>query len=81
MCEDLLTAHGAKQSWHAHYYNDAADGVAGVAIGETSGTLYAGQSMEFFFGLYSDCGTPAVHDLVLIVGPYNTLWIGYSGCG
>jgi len=81
VCSDLLTANGAKQSWHAYYYSNSAQEVQGVNIGETTGTLSAGQSMQFFFGLYNGCADFPVHDLIKIVGPYNTVWIGYSGCG
>jgi hypothetical protein len=79
VCTDILTAYGAKQTWHAYYYSGPS--ATGVNIGETSGTLYPGQSLVFFFGLKSTCSSYYQPLIVKIVGPYNTVEIGYSGCG
>jgi hypothetical protein len=35
ICTDVLTAVGAKQTWHAYYYSSS--GPRGVNLGETSG--------------------------------------------
>ena len=85
VCTDVLTAVGAKQTWHAHYYSNKGLGSDGININETSGTLYAGQSLQFFFGIditFSTGCPPAYNpEIVKIVGPYNSVEIGYSGCG
>jgi hypothetical protein len=79
VCTDILTAVGAKQTWHAYYYSGTS--ATGVNIGEKSGTLYPGQSLVFFFGLKSKCSSYYQPLIVKIVGPYNSVEIGYSGCG
>jgi hypothetical protein len=79
ICTDVLTAVGAKQTWHAYYYSSS--GPRGVNLGETSGILYAGQTLTFIFGLAGPCVYHYVPLIVKIVGPYNTVEIGYSGCG
>ena len=81
VCTDVLTAAGAKQTWHAYYYVSHTLGSGGVNINETSGTLSAGQSLQFFFGLQNGCASPYNPEIVKIVGPSNSVEIGYSGCG
>lgn len=81
VCTDVLTAVGAKQTWHAYYYASASLDSGGININETSGTLYAGQSLQFFFGLEAGCAVGYNPEIVKIVGPSNTVMIGYSGCG
>jgi hypothetical protein len=89
ICTDLLTAHNAKIAWHARYYayNDSYGNIAGVNINATSGVLYPGQSIEFFFGLWG--GYYEYNpDVVSITGVdvatgkvTNTVEIGYAGEG
>lgn len=81
VCTDVLTAVGAKQTWHAFYHFSTRAGIGGVNINETSGTLNAGESMQFVFGLNPYCKPAYAGNVVSIEGPYNTVFIGYSGCG
>jgi hypothetical protein len=81
VCSDVLSAAGAKQTWHAYYYFSGKLDSGGVNINETSGTLYAGQSLQFIFGLQYGCAVPYNPDIVKIVGPDNTVEIGFGGCG
>ncbi len=81
VCSDVLTAVGAKQSWHAYYYKSSSLDSGGININETSGTLYSGQSLQFIFGIEFGCAVPYNPEIVKIVGPSNTVEIGYGGCG
>jgi hypothetical protein len=81
VCTDVLTASGKTQTWHAYYYFSHSLDSGAVNINETSGTLYAGQSIQFFFGLQSSCASMYNPEIVKIVGPSNSVEIGYSGCG
>jgi len=81
VCTDVLTAVGVKQTWHAYYYVSGKLDSGGINLNETSGTLYAGQSVQFFFGLENGCADPYNPEIVKITGPYNSVEIGYSGCG
>jgi len=81
VCLDVLTAIGVRQDWKAYYFHNDVDGLGAVSLGETQGTLYPGQSLDFFFGLWNSCYTAYYPVLVEIVGPYNNVDISFSGCG
>jgi hypothetical protein len=81
VCSDVLTAVGAKQSWTAHYYVSSSLDSGAYNINETSGTLYAGQSMQFIFGINYGCAVGYNPEIVKIVGPSNSVEIGFGGCG
>ncbi|MGI0131235.1 MAG: hypothetical protein ACREEC_13970, partial [Thermoplasmata archaeon] len=81
VCTDVLTAVGANQAWHAYYYVSSRLGSGAININETSGTLHAGQSLQFFFGIENGCAVGYNPEIVKIVGPHNSVEIGYSGCG
>ena len=81
VCSDVLTASGAKQTWHAYYYISSSLDSGGININETSGTLYAGQSLQFIFGIEYGCAVGYNPEIVKIVGPSNSVEIGYGGCG
>jgi hypothetical protein len=81
VCSDVLTAVGAKQTWHAHYYVSSSLGSGAININETSGTLYAGQSMQFIFGIEYGCAVGYNPDILTIVGPSSSVEIGFGGCG
>jgi hypothetical protein len=70
-CHEVLTGKGAKQSWHLVYSSDA------VAMNQTTGTIYPGQSEVIWFA-YHDNGVCSVYqsDFVKVVGPHNTVVIG-----
>jgi hypothetical protein len=81
VCSDVLKAVGAKQTWHAHYYISSSLDSGAININETTGTLYAGQSMQFIFGIEYGCAVGYNPDIVTIVGPSNSVEIGFGGCG
>ena len=81
VCTDVLTALGAKQTWHAYYYVSSSLDSGAININETSGTLYAGQSMQFFFAIEYGCAVGYNPEIVKIVGPDNSAEIGFGGCG
>jgi hypothetical protein len=81
VCSDVLMAVGAKQTWHATYYSSSSLDSSAININETSGTLYAGQSMQFIFGIEYGCAVPYNPMIVKIVGPHNSVEIGFGGCG
>jgi len=81
VCSDVLTASGAKQTWHAYYYQSSSLDSGAININETTGTLYAGQSLQFIFGIEYGCAVPYNPEIVKIVGPDNSAEIGFGGCG
>jgi len=81
VCSDVLKATGAQQSWHAYYYVNKVLDSGAININETSGTLYAGQSLQFIFGIEYGCAVGYNPEIVKIVGPHNSVEIGFGGCG